>query len=155
MVKQIDRVLDSHLISVKPERLIPASKLKRLLNLIFDYIGIVFSLAIALFFIAWMGGEEILMIGKGPNGNFWVRILGLSTMLIYYTICEYFFKGKTLGKMLTRTRTVTINGKTPTLKTIILRSLYRFIPFEFLSFFSSKSSGWHDRFSKTMVIEAA
>ncbi len=153
MVKQLDRVLDSHLIGGRPIQLLPANKLKRLLNFILDYVGIILFLAITFFIIAMMGGEEILHIKDHPMGTWLVRLLGLSGMLIYYTACEYFFKGKTLGKILTNTKVVTIDGEIPTFKTILKRSFARFIPFEIFSFFWSKNGGWHDVFSKTIVVE--
>lgn len=153
MVKQLDRVLDSHLIGGRSVQLLPASKPKRLLNFIFDYVGIIMFMAITFFIIAMMGGEAILHVKDQPMGTWLVRLLGLSAMLIYYTGSEYFFKGKTLGKMLTNTKVVTVDGDIPVFKIILFRSLARFIPFEIFSFFWLKNGGWHDQFSKTIVVE--
>lgn len=153
MVKQLDRILDSHLIGERPVQLTPASKLKRFLNLVLDYIGIIFFLAFSFFVIALAGGEEILHIKNNPMGELLVRIQGIICMFLYYVICEFFFKGKTFGKMITKTKVVTLKGQEPTLKMLAGRSLARFIPFEPFSFFGSNPGGWHDRLSKTIVVE--
>ena len=71
----------------------------------------------------------------------------------YYIIMEYVFKGKTFGKLLTKTRAVTEYGERMDLGTIMVRSLCRLIPFEAFSFLGEEGTkGWHDTISKTKVI---
>lgn len=62
-------------------------------------------------------------------------------------------KGRTIGKMITKTRTVTEDLKTPDFGVILTKSFCRVIPFEAFSFLGEKTTGWHDRFSKTRVIQ--
>ncbi len=69
----------------------------------------------------------------------------------YYLIMETIF-GQTIGKMITKTRVVATNGKSPSFGRILLRTLLRLVPFDFISYFVS-AQGIHDRFSKTELIK--
>lgn len=72
--------------------------------------------------------------------------------LAYYVLFEY-FKGKTIGKYITKTIVLTDGGLKPTFVNIVGRSLIRLIPLEPLScLLNTKAYGWHDSFSKTIVI---
>jgi uncharacterized RDD family membrane protein YckC len=73
--------------------------------------------------------------------------------LAYYIIFENFNNGITVGKILTRTQVVSINGGKPTTEHIMGRSLARIIPFDALSYLGERKNGWHDRLSKTIVID--
>tara|TARA_R110002012_G_scaffold104774_1_gene245433 strand:- start:583 stop:1167 length:585 start_codon:yes stop_codon:yes gene_type:complete len=68
----------------------------------------------------------------------------------YYAILEGFWN-KTLGKVITGTTVVSQKNKKPTSKEILLRTLWRFVPLEPLSFLFAKD-GFHDIYSKTKVI---
>lgn len=70
-------------------------------------------------------------------------------------IVEAVTGGKTLGKYITRTRAVNQNGSRITPKTAILRCLCRLVPFEIFSALGNPSYPWHDRWSKTYVIDEA
>lgn len=78
-------------------------------------------------------------------------LLGFIMGMIYYTTFEA-LTGRTVAKYITRTKVVDENGEKPDFKTIFLRSLCRFIPFEAFSFLGSDNSGWHDKFTKTKVV---
>jgi len=71
--------------------------------------------------------------------------------LAYYTIMEM-TTGKTIGKFITGTRVITVDGEKPGLKTAFIRSLCRFIPFDHFSFLGSPCKGWHDTIAKSRVI---
>ncbi len=75
----------------------------------------------------------------------------LSTMT-YYSLFEY-TTGRSIGKFITRTKVVTINGEKPDFKRIFIRTLCRHIPFEAFSFLGSDDSGWHDKISGTRVVK--
>lgn len=77
----------------------------------------------------------------------------LAISFSFYTLMEYNLKGKTIGKMLTGTRAVMETNERMDLGTTMLRSIIRFVPFEAFSFLGQNPSGWHDRWSKTKVIE--
>ena len=78
--------------------------------------------------------------------------LGLIAGIIYYAFLEM-TTGRTIAKFITKTKVVNEKGDKPNFSTILIRTLCRFIPFEPFSFLGSDNSGWHDKFSKTMVIE--
>lgn len=73
--------------------------------------------------------------------------------MTYYIILEG-FTGRSLGKLITRTKVVMENGEKLTFDAAVLRSLCRYIPFNALSFLGEDARGWHDTLSKTRVIKA-
>ncbi len=73
--------------------------------------------------------------------------------MIYYTLMEYFTGGRSLGKLITKTKVITLDGDRPDFRTVLIRSLCRHIPFDSLSFFGSTDAGWHDSISKTRVVK--
>lgn len=79
-----------------------------------------------------------------------VILIYLFTFPIYYILCETLFQ-KTIGKVFTRSIVVDEYGNKPDFKTIVVRSVIRFIPFEWFSFVNN-SRGWHDRWTNTYVI---
>ncbi|RDC66424.1 RDD family protein [Adhaeribacter pallidiroseus] len=126
------------------EYLIPVSSSTRFFNYLVDLVGmLVFGFLFGIF-LATMGAEEIL--NKMPN-----QLLGIFLLFSYYVLLEG-ITGRSLGKLVTGTKVVTLEGEEPSLNTIVKRTLCRLIPFEAFSFLTSNQSGWHDRFSKTMVV---
>jgi len=150
-------ILDIELLKEK-RRIVyqPASLHKRFFNVLIDYLAI-FHLAIFVGFVIgiifvftgnvdWISGEQNIL-----KNSFVKILLSLSIIFFYYFICEAFFKGKTLGKYATKTRVRKISGEQPTRYDIMIRCLFRFIPFEPISFLFGKK-GWHDSFSNTQVV---
>ena len=67
---------------------------------------------------------------------------------LYYFIFEFTFR-QTVGKMITKSKVVNVeNGEKPNFSRILLRTLSRLIPIDFLSYLFSPN-GIHDRLSKT------
>jgi len=123
-----------------------ASRSRRLANLVVD---------VAAYAAIWMLTETVngmvnLIVGvdlvglAGP-------VVAVVVLFIYYFASEALF-GKTVGKLMTRTRVVAESGAEAQLWRIFLRTLYRFVPFEAISFLVGPSAGWHDRWSKTRVV---
>lgn len=81
------------------------------------------------------------------------RILAFIIYFLYYFLCEILFSS-TLGKMITKTRVVdNITVLKPSLAGVLIRTLSRLIPFEAFSiFFDSDNLLWHDKISRTTVI---
>ncbi len=153
------------LISMEKEQKIPcnlnqykiANIDQRLTNYAIDtivyFIFLIFFLAIARYLSAIAELSFLREFLFTEKDSFFKRLL--TTLVIttmYYTFLEYFLKGKTLGKYVTKTRAVTIENEIMDFKTTIIRSLCRNIPFEPFSFLGDKPSGWHDKLSKTKVI---
>ena len=126
-----------------------ASTGKRFANYIIDIIGF-YIVAIVLAIVA-----EIVSPGKvdalqeNTLGQYAVIY---ALLVVYYTVFEGSFNGKTPGKFITRTRAVTENGQPLTWKDAISRSLCRLIPFEPFTYLGNEL-GWHDTISHTMVID--
>jgi len=76
----------------------------------------------------------------------WILIMGG-----YYTLFEFFAKGRTLGKMATGTVAVREDGSNLSFKDALLRTLCRFIPFEPFTAFGYRP--WHDSMTRTFVIK--
>jgi uncharacterized RDD family membrane protein YckC len=74
-------------------------------------------------------------------------------VLLYFTI-ETIFKGKTLGKMITGTRAVDVDGSAITSKQAFIRSISRLVPFEgFTGLKGDAPTMWHDSWANTVVID--
>jgi uncharacterized RDD family membrane protein YckC len=72
--------------------------------------------------------------------------------LVYYISMETLF-GRTVGKFVTNTIVVDENGNIPSHQVVLIRTLCRLIPFYELSFFGIPTRAWHDRISKTYVVD--
>ena len=79
-------------------------------------------------------------------------VILLIIFVSYYIIFEG-IAGKTLGKLLTKTKVQSHDGNKPKFINIIIRTLVRLIFIEVISFFTQHPLGWHDSLSKTQVIE--
>ncbi len=82
------------------------------------------------------------------DGN---RMLFLVVYLVYYSMLEWFF-GKTIGKYLTKTTVICDNGEKITFGTALMRSIIRLIPFETFTYLGRIPYGWHDKFTKTIIL---
>ena len=121
-----------------------ASRDRRFINWIVDYLFVCFG-GFILF---------VEIIFRLFNEDLSSTVILLGWWFLYYFIFEMAF-GKTLGKFITGTEVVTLNGEKPSARTIALRTLSRFVPFEALSGFSiSDTKGcWHDEWTGTVVVK--
>jgi uncharacterized RDD family membrane protein YckC len=118
----------------------------RFLNFIIDF----FAWLIASFILIFIIGFFI----NSTDGGFlelFVYLLFFVIFFLYHAIMEIKFQ-KTLGKFITKTKVVKMNGEKPENSDIILRTFCRFLPFDRLSFVFTKN-GFHDFLSKTKVIK--
>lgn len=131
-----------------------ASKGQRLLNFVID-LFIIYVIEISI-------GTTIILIGdltKSDTASNWVSSLsivesfffGLVILFFYYLITEMYFS-RTFGKYFTKTIVVKHEGSRPNMKSIIVRTLSRLIPFEPFSFLTVER-GWHDTLSVTYVVK--
>jgi len=79
-------------------------------------------------------------------------ITGVILAFLYFSL-EYFTKGRSLGKYITKTKVVLEDGSAPDSTDYLKRSFSRIIPFEAFSFLGSEGRGWHDTISKTYVVD--
>ncbi|TWP24832.1 hypothetical protein ETU10_02400 [Apibacter muscae] len=73
--------------------------------------------------------------------------------VLYMFLLEVLFKGRSLGKFITRKKVITLHGGVPTKRQYLARSLIRIIPFEPFSFFR-EVGGFHDLWTNTRVVKA-
>ncbi|OXB18447.1 RDD family protein [Flavobacterium reichenbachii] len=124
-----------------------ASKLKRFLNFIIDAIIIMIIVRVVIQFL------NILEISNTINSFdrierylFWSGV-----SFVYYGITESFFS-RSPAKYLTKTIVVMADGSKPTLMVILVRTIFRILPLEPLSFLRGRALGLHDENSRTFVV---
>jgi uncharacterized RDD family membrane protein YckC len=136
-----------------------ASRKHRFFNLIIDLFSIVIFYFITIIIVA-LGFRLLDLMFRDINVILYLRdlqdklfgFLLFFSPFAYYSLCEAFW-GKTFGKVITKTKVINRDGSEIGLGKAILRTLCRLIPFEYLSYFEEERTGWHDRFTKTIVID--
>jgi len=136
--------------------LTPVSPGLRFLNYIIDVIAFyAISFLVGILFAAVIAtGLNNYNDSVAANARYMQLYLLLTWILIlvaYYTLFEFFAKGRTVGKMVTGTVAVREDGSNLTFMDAFLRTLCRFIPFEPFSAFGYRP--WHDTLTRTMVIK--
>jgi RDD family len=116
------------------ENLHASGTIKRVLNFLID------NLIMGLILVALQSYSKLSL-----------TVSCLAIILIYYLLFEGLLN-QTIGKFITNTIVVTSKGDNPSLKQILLRTLFRFIPFDLLTFFGNPAIGLHDELSSTIVI---
>ena len=154
----IERILDSEL-AVRPAAA-AAPVYKRLFNFLIDFFvgGTILSILVGM-----LGGlvlafsDQLQLLDVFRSSVLYKWIFTILVMVLYYSGSEFLFDGKTLGKYITATRVVRIDGQPLSFQKVLVRSLARFIPFESISFLlqlqSKKPGGWHDHLTQTIVVE--
>lgn len=79
------------------------------------------------------------------------QVISIVLYGVYMGVIEGLGRGKTLGKLFTRTRAVNEDGTRIRFSTAFLRGLSRAVPFEALSAFNAYP--WHDQWTKTRVVK--
>ncbi len=123
------------------------SRVKRIINFSIDTFIVINGISFLIMYIVIEKANKettLMMISMQV-------ILYLSIFVIYYILCEKFF-GKTIGKFITRTKVIAVDGTKPGFGKVLGRTLLRLVPFEIFSFMGKKPTGWHDRGSDTLVV---
>lgn len=78
-------------------------------------------------------------------------------LLLFYGIVmfmtEAMSNGRSIGKLITGTRAVNVDGTDMSFQKAFVRNIVRAIPFNALSALGTPSIPWHDRWSDTMVVD--
>jgi len=128
-----------------------ADKGKRFLNFLIDYVSIIVLTMLFFSMIAVIINPESNIIHQLENINPLLdRIITTLFYVILIFLSEFLTKGRSLGKYITGTKVVMIDGTTPTTKDFFYRNLCRIIPFDVLTFLGE--NGWHDSITKTTVV---
>jgi hypothetical protein len=131
-----------------------ASGGKRLLNFIIDIaffyvLVILFGVLLAIIApssLEWFNDDS-------PGFSLLDRLISLCIYAVYMSVVEAVFNGKSLGKLITRTRAVNLGGSRITTSTAFARGFSRAVPFCAFSALSSPCDPWQDRWTNTMVID--
>lgn len=124
-----------------------ASKTKRFITMVIDYVLLPLPIAILIAFniadyLAAIGAEFEVLYGIAQL--VWVMHIFLGELLF----------GRTLGKLVTGTKVVSTNSENLRYIQVFVRTLVRAFPIEMISFLGKNPTGWHDSLSKTMVVNA-
>jgi|GEM_PF-112591 len=135
-----------------------ASKGRRFGNYIIDLVmrriaTAIFGIGLG-FIFALLDSDGMFFLNSSALGLLVNYLIGYTIMVIYYGFTEIAFKGKSIGKMITKTKVVDINGGPASQNQIVKRSLSRMIPFYPFSvlFADDDGRGWHDQISRTRVV---
>lgn len=109
-----------------------------------------------LFFIILIFLYSILGLLINFSGNetlfkFWNYLILAIAFLGYYIFMEAKYQ-TTVGKIITKTKVVTKDGKKPEFTNIVRRTLFRLIPVDQISFLFL-SEGFHDYLSETTIVK--
>ena len=131
---------DHHCANFKNERISMTGKTVRLVNFLLD------SILFFLILIVFMSVFKNLI----PIEN--MKWISAVLYFLYYFLFEY-FKRQTIGKMITKSRVVSVSGNDNSFFIrIFFRTLMRFIPIDIISYLFT-FRGFHDQISETSVMQ--
>lgn len=148
----------SELRAERAAELVVASRAQRLINLLIDSAVCSAVVLGGLSVYSAFDPDVLKLLRPAPDAP-WNPTMSLTMLLVqfaYYVPMEGIF-GVTLGKLVTSTRVVDVQGRPPSWAQVLGRTAARQIPFEpFTIFFSgARVAAWHDRLPKTLVVRAA
>lgn len=113
MSTQKNNIVNSQFVSIEQT---PASIIQRIGAQIIDYI----VLGVIYYVIAFINTSFNISVHAGET----ITIILMTLPLLYSPFCEQFFNGKTIGKAITGTRVVMLNGDSVSIGASILRWLF-------------------------------
>ncbi len=126
---------------------------KRFANYIIDLICFYFMLFLAGLGLGIFFPQSLDFISGGSSFGLVERIVGLVLFALFMFAQEALFNGKTIGKLITKTKAVNLDGSNISSYTAFLRGLSRAVPFDAFSALGSPPNPWHDKWTGTMVID--
>jgi uncharacterized RDD family membrane protein YckC len=155
MSTEIDKELDINISKASgslldfEDHLYLASHGKRLLNYIID----MFVFYVVLIIFVAISASAFVYQDNSTATEIIYQIFGLILYALLSGLFETIFKGKTIGKFLTQTRTVYTDGTQINAKTAFLRGFAKMVPFCAFSALGSPCHPWQDRWTDTYVID--
>jgi len=128
-----------------------ARKEQRIINVVIDMATMFVIWLFLTFILIRMGFDMPIKDETGEEVPLIPIIILVPIFWTYYIATEHVFQ-QSLGKLITKTKVVSVSGNKPSFLQIIFRTLSRSIPFEYFSYLVTVE-GIHDRISKTRVIE--
>ena len=133
---------------------IRASAGKRFLNYFIDilvFYALFFAIGIV---IALLFPASLDSLGDNDPGFGLIdRIITLVIYAVYMGLVEAIFKGKSIGKLITQTRALNLDGTRISVKTAFARGFSRAVPFCVFSALGTPCDPWQDRWTNTMVVD--
>ncbi|ANH79617.1 hypothetical protein A8C56_00285 [Niabella ginsenosidivorans] len=131
-----------------------ASAGKRLANYLIDLVVFYCLFFILGIIIALIAPDFIDALANGDQGlNLIDRLCTLVFYALYMGLMETIFKGRSIGKLVTKTRAVNADGSIISSKTAFLRGFSRAVPFCAFSALGTPCDPWQDRWTQTIVID--
>jgi uncharacterized RDD family membrane protein YckC len=118
----------------------------RFLNFMID-----FSIIFVTYFFIIPNIETLLSLTSQTERAIYRITTFIIFIVLYYMLLEHKYQ-KTIGKIITKTKVVNLEGEKALIGDIVSRTLCRLIPFDRVSFFFTRN-GFHDVISKTKVIK--
>lgn len=136
------------------DRLVRAETGKRFINYLVDVV-VFYLLVLAFgFMIGFMNPSAFDDIDDSSTSfGLLDRLISLVLYALYMGVIEGLFKGKSLGKLITKTRAVNLSGSPIGWSEAFARGFSRAVPFCVFSAFGSPCNPWQDRWTSTMVID--
>ncbi len=127
---------------------------KRLGNYIIDLVVFyIFAIGIAVVIAIISPSTINSMDSDDPGFALIDKLVSLILYALFLGIQEAAFKGKTIGKFITATRAVYLDGSTISTKTAFLRGFSRAVPFCVFSALGTPCNPWQDRWTDTLVMD--
>lgn len=127
---------------------------KRLANYIIDQI--VFYIIVFVFgmVLAVLAPDTAKSLFNNDGGfDLYNQVFSIVLYALYMSIVETIFKGKSIGKFITKTRAVNLDGSPISARIAFERGFSRAVPFCAFSALGTPPNPWQDRWTSTMVIE--
>ncbi len=132
--------------------LVRADSGKRFLNYIIDLICFfVLAFAVAVVGILLLGDDFANSVEEA--NPFLDRLVTLVMYAIYMFVQEAIFKGRSIGKFITGTKAVYLDGSQINTLTAMKRGFSRAVPFAAFSALGNPCDPWWDRWTDTQVID--
>ncbi len=133
--------------------LVRAGAGQRFANYIIDVIIFyVLALGVAVV-IGLLSPDTLTTYAEDDSFDISGRLLSLVFYGLYMGIVEAIFKGKSLGKLITGTRAVMLDGSPINASKAFARGFSRAVPFCVFSALGTPCNPWQDKWTDTMVID--
>jgi uncharacterized RDD family membrane protein YckC len=150
---QTEQTTTTDFLSLETE-LVRASTGQRFANYLIDVIlfyGLFFVFGMVLVVISPSTLENIDTESTGFS--LLDRLISLIFYALYMGLVEGVFKGKSLGKLITGTKAVNMDGSKISFATAFARGCSRAVPFCVFSAFGTPCNPWQDKWTNTLVID--
>ena len=134
--------------------LVRADTGKRFANYLIDVI-IFYLLAMGVGVIIALISPETLndLDDNSTSFSLWDRILSIVLYGLYMSLVEGIFKGKSLGKLITGTKALNLDGSEISFSKAFERGFSRAVPFCVFSALSTPCNPWQDKWTNTIVVD--